>query len=114
MIGKLREGERLAADGMSVAEVARALEISEQGYSRWRNQYGGMEADDAKELCRLKDDTCGRIGWSPLSPSAGWLSTVSGRAASPGLGWSTTPRWAASWREAVALCYFGRHGRGRT
>jgi cell division protein FtsB len=40
----------------SVAEVARALEISEQTYSRWRNQYGGMKADDAKELRRLKDE----------------------------------------------------------
>jgi putative transposase len=56
VIRKLREGERLAADGMSVAEVARALEISEQTYSRWRNQYGGMKADDAKELRRLKDE----------------------------------------------------------
>jgi len=56
VIRKLREGERLAADGMSVAEIARALEISEQTYSRWRNQYGGMKADDAKELRRLKDE----------------------------------------------------------
>jgi putative transposase len=56
VIRKLREGERLAADGMNVAEVARALEISEQTYSRWRNQYGGMKADDAKELRRLKDE----------------------------------------------------------
>jgi putative transposase len=55
-IRKLREGERLAAGGMSVAEVARALEISEQTYSRWRNQYGGMKVDDAKELRRLKDE----------------------------------------------------------
>ena len=56
VIRKLREGERLAADGMSVAEVARALEISEQTYSRWRNQYGGKKEDDAKELRRLKDE----------------------------------------------------------
>jgi len=60
VIRKLREGERLAAEGMNVAEVARALEISEQTYSRWRNQYGGMKADDAKELRRLKDEN-GRL-----------------------------------------------------
>jgi len=47
VIRKLREGERLAAEGKNVAEVARELEISEQTYSRWRNQYGGMKADDA-------------------------------------------------------------------
>ena len=56
VIRKLREGERLAAEGKNVAEVARELEISEQTYSRWRNQYGGMKADDAKELRRLKDE----------------------------------------------------------
>jgi putative transposase len=28
------------------------LEVSEQTYHRWRNQFGGMKADDAK---RLKD-----------------------------------------------------------
>jgi len=41
-IRKLRGGERLAADGMLVAEVARALEISEQTHRPWRNQYGGI------------------------------------------------------------------------
>ncbi len=60
VIRKLREGERLAAEGKNVAEVARELEISEQTYSRWRNQYGGMKADDAKELRRLKDEN-GRL-----------------------------------------------------
>jgi len=34
VIRKLREGERLAAEGSTVAEVAKALEISEQTYSR--------------------------------------------------------------------------------
>ncbi len=60
VIRKLREGERLAAEGKNVAEVARELEVSEQTYSRWRNQYGGMKADDAKELRRLKDEN-GRL-----------------------------------------------------
>ena len=36
--------------------MAKALEISEQTYRRWRNQYGGMKANDAKELRRLKDE----------------------------------------------------------
>jgi putative transposase len=38
--------------GADVAEVARHLEVSEQTYHRWRNQFGGMKAEDAK---RLKD-----------------------------------------------------------
>jgi putative transposase len=34
--------------------VARHLEISEQTHHRWRNQYGGTKADDAKRLRELK------------------------------------------------------------
>jgi putative transposase len=33
--------------------VARHLEITESTWHRWRNQYGGMKADDAKELKEL-------------------------------------------------------------
>jgi putative transposase len=32
----------------------RLLEISEQTFHRWRNQYGGMKADDAKRLKELE------------------------------------------------------------
>jgi putative transposase len=52
IIRKLREADRLLAEGADVADVARHLEVSEQTYHRWRNQFGGMKADDAK---RLKD-----------------------------------------------------------
>ena len=34
--------------------MARHLEISEPTYHRWRNQYGGMKADDAKRLKELE------------------------------------------------------------
>ena len=56
IVRKLREGERMIAEGKSVGEVAKALEISDYTYVRWRNQYGGLKADDAKELRRLKDE----------------------------------------------------------
>ena len=52
IIRKLREADRLLAEGHEVPEVAKQLEISEATYHRWRAQYGGMKADDAK---RLKD-----------------------------------------------------------
>ena len=35
-------------------EVCKHLEVSEQTYYRWRNQYGGMKADDAKRLKELE------------------------------------------------------------
>ena len=44
---KLREVERLLGEGQTIAEAAKQVEISEQTYHRWRNQYGGMKADDA-------------------------------------------------------------------
>lgn len=43
----------MLGEGKTIAEVARALEISENSYHRWRNQYGGMKADDAKRLKEL-------------------------------------------------------------
>jgi putative transposase len=41
-------------EGKDLAEVARHLEVSEQTYHRWRNQFGGMKADDAKRLRELE------------------------------------------------------------
>ena len=54
IIRKLREAERMLAEGSEVPEVAKALEVSEQTFHRWRAQYGGMKADDAKELRALR------------------------------------------------------------
>jgi len=56
IIRKLREADRLLAEGKTNAEVAKALEVTEWTMSRWRNQYGEMKANDAKELKRLKDE----------------------------------------------------------
>jgi putative transposase len=54
VIRELREADRLLAEGAEIADVARHLEVSEQTYHRWRNQYGGMKADDAKRLRELE------------------------------------------------------------
>jgi transposase-like protein len=56
IVRKLREADRMLGEGRGIAEVAKALEISEQTFHRWRNQYGGMKADDAKELRKLRDE----------------------------------------------------------
>ena len=54
IIRKLREADRLLAEGQEVPEVAKHLEISEATYHRWRAQYGGLKADDAKRLKELQ------------------------------------------------------------
>ena len=53
VIRKLREAERLLGEGKTIAEAAKELGISEQTFHRWRAQYGGMKADDAKRLKEL-------------------------------------------------------------
>jgi transposase-like protein len=52
VVRKLTQADRLLADGNDIADVCRELQVSEQTYYRWRNQFGGLKADDAK---RLKD-----------------------------------------------------------
>jgi len=54
VIRKLREAEWMLGEGKTIPEVAKELGVSEQTYHRWRNQYGGMKADDAKRLKELE------------------------------------------------------------
>lgn len=54
IIRKLREADRLLGEGQTVPEVAKVLEVSEATYHRWRNQYGGMKADEVKRLKELE------------------------------------------------------------
>lgn len=37
-------------------EVGKHLGLTEQTYFRWRNQFGGMKADDAKGLKELEKE----------------------------------------------------------
>jgi putative transposase len=54
IVRKLREGERLLNEGKDMTEVIRHLEVSEASWNRWRNQYGGMKATEAKRLRELE------------------------------------------------------------
>jgi transposase-like protein len=54
IIRKLREAERMLGEGKTIPEAARELGISEQTFHRWRNQYGGMKADEVKRLKTLE------------------------------------------------------------
>jgi len=56
IINKLREAEVLQANGQSLAEVCRQLEITEQTYYRWRKEYGGLRVDQAKRLKELEQE----------------------------------------------------------
>ena len=56
VVRKLTEADRLLAEGKDVADVCRTLQISEATYHRWRNQFGGLKADDAKRLRELEKE----------------------------------------------------------
>ena len=56
IVRKLREGERLLNDGQDLTEVLRHLEVSESSWNRWRAQYGGMKATEAKRLRELETE----------------------------------------------------------
>jgi len=54
VVRKLREADRLLGEGIELPEVFKQLEVSEQTYYRWRNQFGGMKAEDVKRLKELE------------------------------------------------------------
>ncbi len=56
IILKLREAEVLLSQGKTVQQTARALEISEQTYYRWRKDYGGMDKSRARRLKELEQE----------------------------------------------------------
>ena len=56
IVRKLREADRLLGEGTALVEVCKHLEVTEATYYRWRNQYGGMKADDAKRLKELEKE----------------------------------------------------------
>jgi len=56
IVDKLHEADRLLNAGQSVGQVLQALSISEATYHRWRNQYGGMKASEAKRLKELEQE----------------------------------------------------------
>ena len=56
IIKKLREADAMLSAGKTIGQVAQALEISEQTFHRWRNQYGGMKAEEAKRLKELEEE----------------------------------------------------------
>ena len=56
IVRKLRDADAMLSAGKDVAAVLQALEVSEATYLRWRNQYGGMKAEEAKRLKLLEEE----------------------------------------------------------
>ena len=56
IIKKLREADTMLAAENTIGQVCQVLEVSEQTFHRWRNQYGGMKAEEAKRLKELDQE----------------------------------------------------------
>ena len=56
IIRLLREAEVFITEGMTAAEAARKIGVSEQTYYRWRKEYGGMQVEQAKRLKTLEQE----------------------------------------------------------
>ena len=54
IIGLLRQAEAELGSGLGIAQLCQKLAISEATFHRWRNQYGGLKADEAKRLKELE------------------------------------------------------------
>ena len=54
IVRKLRDADAMLNSGKDEAAVLQALEVSQSTYERWRKQYGGMKAEEAKRLKELE------------------------------------------------------------
>jgi len=54
IIAKLREADAMLATGSTIGQICQKLEVAEPTFHRWRNQYGGMKAQEAKRLKELE------------------------------------------------------------
>ena len=56
IISKLRRADVELGKGTRAPKVCKQLEIAEQTYYRWRQKYGGMQPEMAKELKALQKE----------------------------------------------------------
>ena len=56
IIAKLREIEKLTAQGMSVPMAAKRVGVTDQTFYRWRIRYGALKEEEAKRLQLLEQE----------------------------------------------------------
>jgi putative transposase len=56
IIARLREAEKLQAQGLTIAQVCKRLQISDQTFFRWRIKYGALKEDEAQRLKALEQE----------------------------------------------------------
>jgi transposase-like protein len=56
ILNKLRQVEVAVAKGTSVAQAVREINVSDHTYYRWRQEYGGLNIDQARRLKQLEKE----------------------------------------------------------
>ena len=56
IVAKLRKADVELGKGKKVPEVCKLISITEQTYYRWRQKYGGMQPEMAKQLKSLEKE----------------------------------------------------------
>ena len=56
IIRSLNTAEQLIVQGKTVADVCRVIEVTQPAYHRWRQQYGGMQLEEARRLIQLEKE----------------------------------------------------------
>ena len=56
IVAKLREAEKLQAQGATIPGVCKKLGVSEQTFYRWRTKYGALKEDEAHRLKALEQE----------------------------------------------------------
>ena len=54
IVAKLREAEKLQGQGMTIPQLCKRLQISDQTFYRWRLKYGALKEDEAQRLKALE------------------------------------------------------------
>lgn len=103
IVRKLRQADELAADGKTADEIARQLNISTATFYKWRNQYGEMSVDDAKELRRLREENAKLKRLVADKELENLLVTSVSRAARTVCRVQQPERWCAGTRDLVAV-----------
>ncbi len=56
IVVKLREAEKLQAQGLTIPQLCKRLGVSEQTFYRWRTKYGALKEDEAQRLKALEQE----------------------------------------------------------
>jgi putative transposase len=56
IVARLRDAEKMQAQGSTIPQVCKKVGVSEQTFYRWRTKYGALKEDEAVRLKTLEQE----------------------------------------------------------